>query len=284
MEYKNKFHILSTLLTKQARDKKLFLFSLVLLVLGSAAFAQTNSSSVAWNTSFSAAQTLAQSVNRPLFLFFEDTPTNAITLSLLQHTFTNPEVVRIVNERFVPLRIKNNPQLVSTFNVIRHPTIIITDPTGQKIINNLSGIMSTEHVLDLLNTNVNTTANAPVRSAQIETVIQSQLPVQQQQQLQQQQQQLLQQPQFADIERTTSIPSQEIAYHYNGGSFVQIDGELWLHKTPFYTVNYKIFSDSKFFYYLESEDKETFVAVPKSQNNSLWIWESNVWRRISREE
>lgn len=272
MNYKNNFHVLY-LQVIQTRKRKTFLLLLLLAFIHFTSLAQTNAASIAWNTNFDAAQTLAQSVNRPLFLFFEDVPTNAITLSLIQNTFTNPEVIRIVNSRFVPMRIKNNTQLALTFNVIRYPTITITNSTGTKIINSISGIMSTENVIDLLNTNTNASnESTAITSTQAETILQDSLPPQTQ-------------TQSSAIEsEDTSTQSQISAYRYNGGSFTQVDNVQWIHETPFYTVNYKVFSDSKFFYYLESEDKKTFVAIPKSQNNSLWIWESNVWRRISREE
>ncbi len=269
MNYKNNFRALY-LQVAQSHKRKSFLLLFLISLIYSTVFAQTNAPSIAWNTNFASAQTLAQSVNRSLFLFFEDVPANAITLSLLQNTFTDPQIIDTINTNFVPLHIKNNAQLVSKFNVIRYPTIIITDPTGKKIINSISGIMSTENIVDLLNTNDNTAITA---STQAETATENFIPPQAQQES------LI----LEDIEDNTA-QSGKSEYRYNGGSFIQMDDVNWVHKTPFYTVNYKVFSDSKFFYYLESENKETFVAVPKSQNNSLWIWESNVWRRNPEKE
>lgn len=283
-------HKENSIQTKVARYKKNIILLFFLTLISMPSFSQFDNPAILWNTSFVSAQETAQRTNKLLFLFFEDTTPNAITLSLLQNTFTNSDVVRVINNQFVPVRIRNNAQLTSTFNVIRYPTVMIVSSNGKNVLGNLSGIISTENIMTLLlrthsliaaqqnnqqqttsntyfnpstsnnnpSTNNQTSSSTIPNSTNNNTVINNTM---------------------TDESSVSGFDGNK--YVYSNGSFERIDENRWIHKTPFYTVNYKVFSDSKFFFYLENETRDTFVAIPKSQNNSLWIWKDNVWHRIA---
>lgn len=246
--------------TKPTQLKKLALVFLLGVLVATASFSQA--SIIQWNTSFAEAQTQARSSGKSMFLFFEGQTPNAITLSLLQNTFPNSDIAMVINEQFVPVRIRSNPQLETSFGVIRYPTIVITDSDGQRMLSSLSGIMSTENVMSLL---LRTSSNAS--SAPSYSTTAPQPPVQD--------------VALGAVRQVASAGLVGNVYTYSDGTFTKLDGDRWVHKTPFYTVYYRMIADGQFFYYLENDKRDVFVAVPKNAGDSLWVWENSVWKRVS---
>lgn len=249
---------------KSTQLKKLALVLLLGVLVATASFSQA--AIIQWNTSFADAQAQARSSGRSMFLFFEGQTPNAITLSLLQNTFPNSDIATVINEQFVPVRIRSNPQLETSFGVIRYPTIVIADSDGQRMLSSLSGIMSTENVMSLL---LRTSSNASSASSYSTTAYQ---------------------PPVQDTRTDVALGAvRQVAtaglvgnvYTYSDGTFTKLDGDRWVHKTAFYTVYYRMIADGQFFYYLENDKRDVFVAVPKNAGDSLWVWENNVWKRVS---
>jgi thioredoxin-like negative regulator of GroEL len=123
--------------------------SLVLLaVLAQAARA---SDAIHWRADYDSARKEAAEKGKPIFLDF-GTDDCVHCKRMHQTTFTDPGIVKLLNERFVPLKVDANrePRLTQMLRIQAYPTMILAGQDG-KIIGWIEGYLEakrmTEHLL-----------------------------------------------------------------------------------------------------------------------------------------
>lgn len=128
--------------------------TLVSCLLCAAASAQE----VAWRSDYNAARQEAKEKKRPLILDF--TTENCFWCNKLESTtYRDPAVLKLMNERFIPLKLDamQNPQLTEALRIQSFPTLIMAAPDG-KILGTIEGyveapkfLVHLQHALDALN-------------------------------------------------------------------------------------------------------------------------------------
>jgi thioredoxin-related protein len=113
---------------------------------------------LAWRSDYNSVRREAKEKNRPIILVF--TTENCFWCNKLETTtFHDAAVLKLVNERFIPIRLnaQQNPQLTEALRIQSFPTLILAAPGG-KIVGTLEGfveaprfIVHLQHALDLLN-------------------------------------------------------------------------------------------------------------------------------------
>lgn len=110
---------------------------LVLAVLAGSVSAQE----VKWRSDYNAARREAREKGLPLVVdFITD---NCFWCNKLDaHTFTDPGVARLLNEKFIPLKVdaRRNTSLVEMLHIHSYPTVLLAAPDG-KILGTLEGFM-----------------------------------------------------------------------------------------------------------------------------------------------
>lgn len=108
----------------------------VILALGRA-----EAQEVTWRQDYNAARREAQEKNRPLILDFS-TQNCFWCAKLDTTTFRDPIVAKLINDRFVPLKVsaEQNPQLTEVLRIQSFPTLVLAAPDG-KILGTLEGYL-----------------------------------------------------------------------------------------------------------------------------------------------
>lgn len=96
---------------------------------------------VRWRYEYSQARSEAQRAGLPLFLDFS-TEWCGYCKKLDVTTFRDPEVVRLLNEQFVPVKLDGNREkrLVEALQIQGYPTLIVAGPDG-RILKTLEGYL-----------------------------------------------------------------------------------------------------------------------------------------------
>jgi len=86
---------------------------------------------VQWRSDYSKAVQEAAASNRPLLLDF-GTKACVYCRKLDATTFRDPTVIRLLNERFVPVKIDGDrdPKLVQAMRIESYPTLVVAGPDG----------------------------------------------------------------------------------------------------------------------------------------------------------
>ncbi len=87
---------------------------------------------VAWRQDYSAARQEAATKGRPLVIDFGTE--NCVYCKLLDaRTFRDPEIVRLLNERCVPLKVdaQRHPTLANALHIQNYPTLVFASPEGK---------------------------------------------------------------------------------------------------------------------------------------------------------
>ena len=108
-----------------------YLFPFVLLLtLTTVASAQ-----IKWISSYDQALNTSKDAQKPLLLYFH-TPTARLCVRYQQETFTQPQVIKFLNENIVcyAVNAEREKQLVVKYGVYRVPTVLILDPTGKEFL------------------------------------------------------------------------------------------------------------------------------------------------------
>jgi tetratricopeptide (TPR) repeat protein len=94
---------------------------------------------VQWRHDYNVARKEAEKKGLPLLLDF-GTENCYWCKRLDQDTFSDPTIIKTLNEKFVPLKIDatQEPQLTKLLNIARYPTVILAGPDG-KILGTLEG-------------------------------------------------------------------------------------------------------------------------------------------------
>ncbi len=252
--------------------------------------AQSMLSGVTWVDGFSEGIRLASFQKKKVVVFFENSSPNAISVSLIRNTFTDPQITELIKGNYIAVRSRNERNINSQFNIIRYPTLLVLDSTGTKDLGRVSGIISTERVINLLQSPIDADKRKKEekeekkKKEQVATVNQSNGQAQQYQN-QAYQQYPIQQRRVDDLYRPTfdrsRLDFQSDIRSYNGGRFEYIGEGNWIHLTSFYTVAYKEFNEDQLYYYLENDTETKFVALPKTKG-TIWIWGDGAWRSIER--
>src|SRR5437867_4302621 len=103
------------------------MFALLLTLPAGSALAQE----VRWRYDYNAARKEAEAKGRPLVIDFGSE--NCMwCVRLDQTTFQDPTVVNLMNERFIPLKLKAEREatLVQMLQISSYPTIILGSPDG----------------------------------------------------------------------------------------------------------------------------------------------------------
>ena len=105
---------------------------------------------VEWRNDYDAARKEASEQNKPLFLDF-GTEDCVHCKRMHQTTFKDPSIVKLLNERFVPLRVDGNrePRLVQSLRIQAYPTMILAATDG-KIVGWIEGYMETTRLAEHL--------------------------------------------------------------------------------------------------------------------------------------
>jgi thioredoxin-related protein len=117
-----------------------------LLVCGTRAPAQD----VKWRTDYAAARKEAAETGRALLLDF-GTEACFWCKKMDATTLRDPKVAKVLNERFVPVKLDGNahPRLTETLKVEGFPTLILATPDG-KVIGRHAGYATVEQLTALL--------------------------------------------------------------------------------------------------------------------------------------
>ena len=106
---------------------------------------------VQWRHDYNAARKEAEQKNRPLVIdFFTD---NCFYCKRLDaSTFIDPAVVRLMNERFIPLKIdaEREDTLAKSLHIANYPTIVLAAPEG-KILDTIVGYREAPQLMESLN-------------------------------------------------------------------------------------------------------------------------------------
>lgn len=113
---------------------------------------------VSWRTDYNTVRREAKEKNRPILLDF--TTENCFWCNKLETTtYRDPAVLKLMNERFIPLKLdaQQNPQLTEALRIQSFPTLILAAPDG-KILGSMEGyleaprlLVNLQHALDALN-------------------------------------------------------------------------------------------------------------------------------------
>jgi thioredoxin-like negative regulator of GroEL len=105
---------------------------------------------VKWRNDYAAARKEATETGRPL-LFDFGTEACFWCKKLDATTFRDPKVVKLLNERFIPVKIDGNkyPQLTSTLKVEGFPTLIVASHDG-KVLGRRDGYADVAELMTLL--------------------------------------------------------------------------------------------------------------------------------------
>jgi thioredoxin-like negative regulator of GroEL len=106
--------------------------------------------SVQWRTDYNAARREATEKGLPLFLDF-GTEECYHCRRLDQTTFRDPAIVKLLNERFVPLRVDANrePALAQALRIQAYPTLVLAGHDG-KILGTVEGYLESPRLSDHL--------------------------------------------------------------------------------------------------------------------------------------
>src|SRR5580692_11824668 len=98
---------------------------------------------VEWRTDYDSARKEATDQNKPLFLDF-GTEDCVHCKRMHQTTFRDPAIIKLLNERFIPLKVDANrePRLTQTLRIQAYPTMILAGHDG-KILGWIEGYMET---------------------------------------------------------------------------------------------------------------------------------------------
>jgi len=101
---------------------------------------------VSWRYDYNSARKEAAEKNRPLLLDF-GTEHCFWCAKLDSTTFKDPEIARVLNQQFIPLKVdaEKNPLLTQTLQVQSFPTLVLAAPDG-KILGTLEGYMPAERL------------------------------------------------------------------------------------------------------------------------------------------
>lgn len=106
---------------------------------------------VKWRNDYAAARAEATETGRPLLLDF-GTDACFWCKKLDATTFRDPKVVKLLNERFIPVKIdgNKNPRLTAALNIDSFPTLILATPEG-KVIHRHPGYADVAEFTAILN-------------------------------------------------------------------------------------------------------------------------------------
>jgi thioredoxin-related protein len=137
-------------------------FVMAILVAGSLPLTDRSASAqdVKWRYDYSAARKEATETGRPLVLDF-GTEACFWCKKLDATTFRDPKVVKLLNERFIPVKIDGNKdqRLTAALKIDGFPTLILATPDG-KVIDRHAGYADVAQFTAMLNK-----APAPVAPA-----------------------------------------------------------------------------------------------------------------------
>lgn len=133
--------ILSKILAKCSFDalRKLRVRVLLIVVVMGALTGQAGAQGINWRSDYNEARREAIEKGRPLIVDFVTEYCYYCKL-MDDTTYKDPEIMRMLNEQFIPLKVveKDNPQLVKTLMIDRFPTVVLAEPNG-KILENQVG-------------------------------------------------------------------------------------------------------------------------------------------------
>jgi len=104
-------------------------------------------SGIKWNENFASAIAESEKTNKPMFVYF-GTSWCTYCKQLESETFPNLDVQNKIAEKYIPVKIDGdtNPELVSKYNVMGFPTILIIDSNG-KTLDSIVGFHSASELL-----------------------------------------------------------------------------------------------------------------------------------------
>ena len=122
--------------------------SLVLLAAG--AFSAPASEKIEWRSDYDTARKEASDKGKPIFLDF-GTEDCVHCKRMHQTTFKDPNIIKILNERFIPLKVDANrePRLTQTLRIQAYPTVILAGNDG-KILGWIEGYMESQRMMEHL--------------------------------------------------------------------------------------------------------------------------------------
>ncbi len=123
------------------------LVSIVFVASGATANAQE----VKWRQDYTAARREATETGKPLFFDF-GTAACGWCVKLDATTFRDPKVVKLLNERFIPVKIDANrhEKLTSSLGIESYPTLVLATPEG-KVAGRHTGYAEVGQLIALLN-------------------------------------------------------------------------------------------------------------------------------------
>lgn len=123
------------------------LVSIVFVASGATANAQE----VKWRQDYTAARREATETGKPLFFDF-GTEACGWCRKLDATTFRDPKVVKLLNERFIPVKIDANrhEKLTSALGIESYPTLVLATPEG-KVAGRHTGYAEVGQLIALLN-------------------------------------------------------------------------------------------------------------------------------------
>ncbi|MCE9531827.1 MAG: DUF255 domain-containing protein [Planctomycetes bacterium] len=121
-----------------------------MLMLALLAAPSSAADKIEWRADYDSARKEAAEKNRPLFLDF-GTEDCVHCRRMHQTTFRDPAVMKLLNERFIPLKIDANrePRLAQTLRIQAYPTMILAGQDG-KILAWIEGFLETSRMVDQL--------------------------------------------------------------------------------------------------------------------------------------
>jgi thioredoxin-like negative regulator of GroEL len=119
-------------------------------VLIGLAAAATASDKVEWRADYDSARREASTKSLPLFLDF-GTEDCVHCRRMHQTTFKDPAIIKLLNERFIPLKIDANrePKLAQSLRIQAYPTMILAGNDG-KILGWIEGYMEVSRMVEQL--------------------------------------------------------------------------------------------------------------------------------------
>jgi thioredoxin-related protein len=128
-------------------------FTIAILACFSLAFTSRAASAqdVRWRHDYAAARKEASDTGRPLLLDF-GTEACVWCRKLDATTFRDPRVVKLLNERFIPVKIDGNKEerLTASLGIDAFPTLVLVSPSGKVLARN-PGYADAAQMMALLN-------------------------------------------------------------------------------------------------------------------------------------
>ena len=109
---------------------------------------------VNWHRNYDEALALAEKLNKPVFILFQEVPGCSTCRNFGQNVLSHPFIVESIESHFVPLAIYNNveghdQQILNQFKepTWNNPVVRIIDPNGKELVKRHNGIYSQQGLL-----------------------------------------------------------------------------------------------------------------------------------------